>query len=282
MSSYIFIIMQELLSLILKQKSEFGNIKFFKYKGLELSHFSFADDLLIAIKGNLKNCKNLNLVLSSYYSLTNQKINVQKSEIFFPKHCQENVRKEICKELGFKEGVFPMKYLRAYISPHRLDKNHQEALLHKAIDKIDGWASKCISQPGRAILISSVMNSLPIHSLTASWTNGCVIKKFQKLSRNYLWSSSKCKKGMHLISWKNVTTRKSCGGLGLKDIGIFKYSIHASRILPFLNKEKLLWSKYLFSKYKDYHPWKPRNNIKYSWSFKCLHEAIQCLKEGLR
>ncbi|WOL10556.1 ribonuclease H protein [Canna indica] len=141
-----------------------------------------------------------------------------------------------------------MKYLGAYISPHKLDKNHQEVLLHKAIDKIDGWSSKGISQAGRATQISSVMNSLPIHSLTASLTNDCVIQKFQKLPRNYLWSSSKCKKGMHLISWKNVTTRKSCGGLGLKDIRIFKYSIHTSRILPFLNKEKILWSKCLFTK----------------------------------
>ncbi|WOL01220.1 hypothetical protein Cni_G09934 [Canna indica] len=274
--------MQEILTRILHMHSEKGSIKFFKYKNLKLSHLSFADDVLIVIKGNLDNCIRLQNVLDQYCNLTEQKINILKSELHFPKHCQDDMKKKIQKVFDFKIRIFPMNYLLSFISPQKLDLSHQSLLLHKALKKVEVWDGKGLSQAGRITLINFVMNSLPMHTLASTWVNDGIIDKFHKISRRYLWQSSKGKKGFHLIGWKKVILRKNMGGLGIKDIGLFKFSIQAKRILPFLNKEKCLWIKFLIDKYKDYHPWFCDSNKKFSWAFKCIHEAIQHLKEGLR
>ncbi|WOL17010.1 hypothetical protein Cni_G25798 [Canna indica] len=80
LSPYIFIIMQDMLSRILNKFSENGYIKCFNYKGMKLSHLAFADDILIVIKGNLKNCSNVMKAISLYCSLTDQRINNAKSK----------------------------------------------------------------------------------------------------------------------------------------------------------------------------------------------------------
>ncbi|WOK97051.1 hypothetical protein Cni_G05759 [Canna indica] len=175
-----------------------------------------------------------------------------------------------------------MKYLGASISPKKLSKSHQEAMVHKAMARIDGWAGKEISRAGKMVLLNSVMRSLPMHTLSSSWINEGVIDKFQGLARSYLWSFKGKKKRFHLIGWNKVLLRKNSGGLGVKDLGIMRHSIHAKRILPFLNKERNIWSKMLLNKYDGYHPWYPKSNKSFSRSFKCIHNAIQMLKEGLR
>ncbi|WOK92020.1 hypothetical protein Cni_G00711 [Canna indica] len=94
-----------------------------------------------------------------------------------------------------------------------------------------------------------------MHVISSSWVNENVITKFQSVAGNYMWNSSSKKKEFHLIGWNKVLIRKSQGGLGIRDLGIMKFSIHDKKILSFLNKEKQLWSRVLISKYKDYHPW---------------------------
>ncbi|WOL07415.1 hypothetical protein Cni_G16156 [Canna indica] len=76
--------------------------------------------------------------------------------------------------------------------------------------------------------------------------------------------------------------RKSIGGLGIKDLEIMRFSTHAGRILTFLNKGNFLWAKLLNKKYQDYHPWGFKKYSNISWSFKCIHIAIQELRDGLR
>ncbi|WOL00852.1 hypothetical protein Cni_G09565 [Canna indica] len=259
-----------------------GNIKYFRYKDMKLSHLAVADDLLIIIKGNPNNYSNVLKAINLYCSLTDQRVSKAIFEIFFPMHCLASVKDEVRKILEFKEGTYPMKYLGALIGAKKPDTSSQETILHKAINKSDGWASKSISQAGRMTLLNYVMNFLPIHIVSSSWVNSKTINRFQSLAKNYLWNSKANKKSLHLMGWDKIMLKKGIGGLGIKDLGILKLSIHAKKILPFLNKDKSLWARILNKRYEDYHPWFYRNVNKFSWHFKCLYEAILVLRDGLR
>ena len=43
-----------------------------------------------------------------------------------------------------------------------------------------------------------------------------ILSNVDKLSRNFLWGSSKSKKKIHLVSWKKITKPKKDGGLGIQ------------------------------------------------------------------
>ncbi|WOL17009.1 hypothetical protein Cni_G25797 [Canna indica] len=119
------------------------------------------------------------------------------------------------------------------------------------------------------------MNALPMHTISSSWIDKKVINSYQSLAKNYFWGSCAKKKNFHLIGRNKIMLTKSIGGLGIKDLEIMRFSTHACRILPFLNKGSSLWAKLLNKKYQDYHPWSFKKYSNLSWSFKCIHSAIQ-------
>ncbi|WOL13616.1 hypothetical protein Cni_G22386 [Canna indica] len=95
---YLFILMQDLLSKILNEYVGNGEIKGSSYKGLKLNHLLFEDDILLVVKGNKDNYKKVQNALRLYCKLTDQKVNIKKSKVYFPKACKENIKKEIIWE----------------------------------------------------------------------------------------------------------------------------------------------------------------------------------------
>ncbi|WOK96223.1 hypothetical protein Cni_G04930 [Canna indica] len=270
LSPYFFIIIQELLSQILDNYMLNGKIKGFKYKGPSISHLFFADDILVFTKCNINYCKNLLETIDNYCDASNQKLNRSKSELFFSNNCPHKLKEDICSLFKIKDGHVPLKYLGSYIDSKRLNCNYQNIIVDKATERIDNWAGKNISQAGKIVLLNSMVNSILIHSLSSIWINDKVINRFRSVSRDFLWRTNSKKKAFHLLNWKVISTGKSCGGLGIRDIGLVKISVQAKRIFPFLNRKGQLWFKLLVQRYGIYHPWKPHDTTAGLWLQLCL------------
>ena len=61
---------------------------------------------------------------------------------------------------GFKEGVFPFRYLGIPICPHGLLAIHYKPLLDKMGGLLNAWAKKSIFFAGRRELIASVLQGV--------------------------------------------------------------------------------------------------------------------------
>lgn len=84
MSSYIFVIVQQLLSSLLDLNVNQNKIKPFPVKNIKILHLVFADDVLITIRATPNSCKHLSKVFRLYSSLTGLNINKGKSAVIFP------------------------------------------------------------------------------------------------------------------------------------------------------------------------------------------------------
>ncbi|WOL07814.1 hypothetical protein Cni_G16563 [Canna indica] len=186
LSPYLFIILQEALSQMKNKVVNKGSIKPFKYKGIFVSHLFFADDILIFVKYDKVCCSKLLQIFDMYCMSSNQRINRQKSEVYFPSSCPASIKTEICDFLNINEGKFPMRYLGSSIDAKRMSLNLQNQMVDKAISKVDNWASKAVSQARKVVLLNSVMNFVHVHSLSTSWINEKVIEKYKSISKNFL------------------------------------------------------------------------------------------------
>ncbi|WOL02152.1 hypothetical protein Cni_G10871 [Canna indica] len=162
-------------------------------------------------------------IIKESYMEAVRKINFSKSECFFPSAYPKAKKEAICKLLGIKESPIPLKYLGAYIDKGKIPVNIQRQMISKAESKLKCWASKNVSQAGKVVLLNSVINSIPMHTLATSWINEGVVKDYEKLK----------------------------GGLGIKDLNIIKVSIHAKRLLHLLNKKNVSWATLLNQRYQD-------------------------------
>lgn len=79
--------------------------------GLAISHLFFADDTLIFLKADKKNCTNLVQLLGEYCSTSGQKVNLQKSNVFFGANIPAVVFVELGDILGILTTSDPSTYL---------------------------------------------------------------------------------------------------------------------------------------------------------------------------
>lgn len=71
----------------------------------------FADDSLLFLKVDLRECSNVKDLLNSYCRASGQCINFSKSEICFSKACNPNIVNAVCLALNVKKAVDNPKYL---------------------------------------------------------------------------------------------------------------------------------------------------------------------------
>lgn len=84
-----------------------------------------------------------------YEALTNQQINHNKFEIFFPRLTKSSTRQEIYSFFHVKEGKFPFKYLGTMISPKRIPISDFDSMAQHIHGKLGNWNVSNLSQAGR-------------------------------------------------------------------------------------------------------------------------------------
>ncbi|XP_055800429.1 uncharacterized protein LOC129869869 [Solanum dulcamara] len=91
----------------------------------------------------------------------------------------------------------PITYLGCplYIGRQRII--YYTGMVSKVIRKIRGWQNKILSFGGRATLVKSVLQSLPIHLLSAIRPTATTINQIKSLIANFFWGWDKEKKKYH-------------------------------------------------------------------------------------
>ncbi|GJX61979.1 RNA-directed DNA polymerase, eukaryota, reverse transcriptase zinc-binding domain protein [Tanacetum coccineum] len=114
------------------------------FKELKLTHFCFADDLLVMCHGNVDSVKIIKESLDKFSNVSGLKPNISKSTIFFGNVKMEDQRK-ILNVMPFTVGKFPVKYLGVPLITKRLSREECKKLLDKVKNKVDDWKNKFLS-----------------------------------------------------------------------------------------------------------------------------------------
>ncbi|WOL07964.1 hypothetical protein Cni_G16714 [Canna indica] len=247
MSPFLFIILEELLHAIIRYYVENKWIDPFKLHNFEMSHLCFADDVIFTMKSNWKSLKGLKEAISLYCKMSNQRINEEKSMIYFPKALAVEQKHKISNFLCMKEAKYPMQYLGTYLTPRRMKKDYENKIVEKVVARMDLWARNLISQAGKVVLLNSVTSSMLVYNLMATGLNENTVEKIVKKRRNFLWANMNSK-GAKLVKWEILTTAKGLGGLGVRDLSVMRKIMAAKRMLPLPNGQDNNWSKIYIEK----------------------------------
>ncbi|TXG59223.1 hypothetical protein EZV62_013796 [Acer yangbiense] len=250
LSPFLFILMEEVLTRLLRKNFESGRIgRFYHPIGAPLvSHLLYADDILIFANGGKRSIRNLVKAFETYEKWSGQRMNKDKSAIFPSKYISSARKRDLLHVTGFREGYFPVTYLGAPLVYGKLSSRILEPLVEKIRNKIVGWKFKLLSQGGRLILLRHVLSSMPIHLMSVVNVPGVTISKINSLLANFLWGEMDGRRKTHWRSWGKVCKPTSKGGLGLRDLKDVQKSLlmkFAFRLLTSNN----LWSDFFRAKY---------------------------------
>ena len=113
LSLFLFLLCTEGLHALIKHSARNGDIKGFSLckRGPKLTHLFFADDSLLFCRSITEDCNNVLNLLSEYKSWLGQKINKDKTAIFFSKSTMESAKSNIMNIFQVQEVKSYEKYL---------------------------------------------------------------------------------------------------------------------------------------------------------------------------
>ena len=107
-----------------------------------VTHLFFADDSLLFCKASTQECRNLMAILDLYEAASRQKVNADKSSIFFSINTPLELKVEIMEVMGPMQDSKHNKYLGL---PLIIEKSKKEVFVEikeKVAKKLFGWKEK--------------------------------------------------------------------------------------------------------------------------------------------
>ncbi|WMV25761.1 hypothetical protein MTR67_019146 [Solanum verrucosum] len=251
LSPFLFIIAMEGLNSMFKTANLYGWIKGFEVAragsdSLEVTHLQYADDTLIFCDADRNQLRHLRIILVLFKGISGLHINWGKS------------------------FLYPINDV-----PHMI-------LMASILggEKLARWKTQYLSRGGRLTLINSVLDALPTYMMSLFPIPAGVIKRLDRIRRNFLWHGDKEKKGYHLVKWSSVICDKKWGGLGIKNLKIQSTALMMKWLWKFTKENHLLWGRVIKAKYEQEDSWMTKEvNTPYGVS---LWRSIRSLRSELK
>ena len=214
-SPYIFIISAEVLGHMIRNEQ---NIKGIEINGKEHRLSQYADDTQIFLDGTEESLRRTLTILTSFYSMSGLKINVEKTKAIRI-GISSNSKRQLCKDykLDWTQGPFKILGVTFTTELYNIWDVNTNEILKQIKTLCNKWSKRKLTLLGRITVIKSLALAKFIHLFLALPNPpGELIKKLDKLFYKFLWNS-----GPDRIKRSVIIKDLQAGGLRMININIF-------------------------------------------------------------
>ncbi|XP_026459894.1 uncharacterized protein LOC113360618 [Papaver somniferum] len=220
LSPILFVIAEEVLSRNLTKMIQEGLIQtMVNRKGCQPSHLMFADDIFISCNGHKRTLDNLMGLLMKYQVASGQIANRAKSRCFVGGVTEER-RLIIAERLQMELSEFPDKYLGVILCHGRVKTAQVWGIAEMLQKQLAGWIGKLLAFSDRLILVKFVLCNIPIYNMSVYKWPKSMIKKCERIIRNFLWTGDPYVKKLITVKWEEVNAPFVERGLGLRRLEV--------------------------------------------------------------
>ncbi|XP_058764653.1 uncharacterized protein LOC131638121 [Vicia villosa] len=102
---------------------------------------------------------------------------------------------------------------------------------------------------GRGVLINSVINALPIYTLSFYKAPKKILNEVCSIQRKFLWGGGDLKRSINWVSWDTVCKSREEGGLGVKNMEIMNVALLSKWKWRILTDKDAVWRDLLEVRY---------------------------------
>ncbi|KAL8148706.1 hypothetical protein AgCh_005895 [Apium graveolens] len=205
----------------------------------------FADDSYLYCKANETEADHVLTLLQNFERASGQKVNLNKSVVFFSSNIIESNRARLCQRLSMEEA-----------------------------------GADC----GKEILVKSVAQTLPTYAMYVFLLPAEIHRDIERTISKF-WRNSRTgdRKGIHWMSWDRLSRHKSVGGMGFQDFKDFNLALLGKQGWHILTKPSSLVSRVYKARYfptVNFLEAKIGHNPSYIW--RSILEAKELVASGIR
>ena len=234
LSPFLFLQCIEGLNWLIKQAKVNGDIHGFSLcrRGPKLTHLLFANDSLLFCRATVEECGHVLDILKKYEEASGQKVNRNKTSLFFSKSIPNETKSSIKQALGVQEILQYEKYLGLPSLVGKGKKASFNYIKERVWKKLQGWEGKLLSQAGREVLIKAVIQTIP------TYTMGCfkiplgLCHDIEALIKKFFWRQRGDGRKIHWVRWGELTKSKLVGVMGFEDLALHNDVLWLSKLAP--------------------------------------------------
>ena len=187
-SPYLFLLCGDGLSAMQKREESLGHINGILVcrRAPRISHLLLTNDSLIFCRANMTECFDIWTILREYEMAFGQKMNREKTSLFFNKNTTMEVQDSI---IG--KNIPVIKQHEQYLGLPSLVSKGKKKAFNKIKDqmgkKIAGWKGKLLSCAGRETLIKAVAQATPTYSISCFKLLDSLCKELRALISRFWW-----------------------------------------------------------------------------------------------
>jgi hypothetical protein len=168
------------------------------FEAMEVSYLLFADDTLIFCEPKVEQLWNLRCLLLCFEAVSRLKINLVKSVIVPIGEVED--AEGLSRIFGCGVESLPLMYLGLPLGAPYRDPSIWNKVIEKMESKLARWKRMYLSNGGRLTLIKSTLSNIPTYYLSLFQIPGRVMKRIEKILRDFLWGGIGDEFKFHLVN----------------------------------------------------------------------------------
>lgn len=122
------------------------------------------------------------------------------------------------------------KYLGLPTIIGRSKKSIFAGIVDRVGKKMKDWKEKSLSQAGKEVLIKAVIQAIPSYSMNCFLFPITTCQEIERATSRFFWGSTVEDRKCHWASWDILTSSKSNGGIGFKELHFFNLALLAKQL----------------------------------------------------
>ena len=197
LSPYLFVICTEILVQMMRKAEEDRKLSGLKFaRGAPaVTHLMYADDSTFYCTE--EELQYLVDFIQRYSMASGQRVNYQKSSIYFGKLLHAERKEEIKAKLGIEQTCRERIYLWL---PESFDGSKVSILSYlqeKLRQRVQGWQTKFLLPSGKEVLLKAVAMALPTYTMSCFLLPKTVYRKIAAIMSDFWWKNKEESRGMH-------------------------------------------------------------------------------------